>query len=106
LDEILQAGTEGKTGFTPWRLHDLRRSMATGCQRLGVPIDHTEALLNHTSGRSALVRTYQRYDYANEKRAVVNIWSKHLSDMLNIPEISCHNLQLNGAAQLEAPNRG
>lgn len=88
LDEILRADPRGRTCFAPWRLHDLRRTMATGCQRLGVPIDHTEALLNHTSGRSALVRTYQRYDYAKEKRLVVEAWSSHLTELVNQGDLS------------------
>lgn len=31
-------------------LHDLRRTVATGMQRLGVPMPVTEAVLNHISG--------------------------------------------------------
>jgi hypothetical protein len=31
-------------------LHDLRRTVATGLQRLGVRLEVTEAVLNHISG--------------------------------------------------------
>ena len=33
-----------------WRLHDLRRSVATGMQRLGVRLEAVEAVLGHVSG--------------------------------------------------------
>src|SRR5262249_839810 len=35
---------------TDWRIHDLRRTVATGMQRLGVSLQVTEAVLGHTSG--------------------------------------------------------
>ena len=31
-----------------WVVHDLRRSLATGCQGMGIDLAHTEAILNHT----------------------------------------------------------
>ena len=43
------------SGVIGWRLHDLRRTVATGLQRLGVRLEVTEAVLNHVSGsRGAL----------------------------------------------------
>jgi hypothetical protein len=33
-----------------WTLHDRRRTLATGMQRLGVRFEVTEAILNHVSG--------------------------------------------------------
>ena len=45
----------------PWVLHDLRRTVATGLQRLGVRLEVTEAVLNHVSGsQGGLVGVYQR----------------------------------------------
>ncbi|MEO7656050.1 MAG: tyrosine-type recombinase/integrase [Sphingomicrobium sp.] len=44
----------------PWVFHDLRRSVGTGCQALGFPIEHTEAVLNHVSGkRGGLAAIYR-----------------------------------------------
>src|SRR5262249_15010114 len=34
-------------GVSGWCLHDLRRTLATGPQRLGVRLEVTEAVLNH-----------------------------------------------------------
>jgi hypothetical protein len=40
--------------FVPaWRLHDIRRTGATNLQALGIPIEVTEAVLNHISGTRA-----------------------------------------------------
>src|SRR5262249_32593543 len=38
------------SGVSGWWLHDLRRTVATGLQRLGVRLEVTEAVLNHLSG--------------------------------------------------------
>ena len=55
--------------LVPWSLHDLRRTVATGLQRLGVRLEVTEAVLNHVSGiRGGIAGVYQRHDWAEEKR--------------------------------------
>ncbi len=52
-----------------WRWHDIRRTVATGLQKLGVALPVTESVLNHVSGsRSGIVGLYQRHDYAMERR--------------------------------------
>jgi integrase len=57
-------------------LHDLRRSCATGLQRLGVPLQVTEAILNHTGSRAGIAGIYQRHDYAEEKRQALEAWGR------------------------------
>ena len=42
-----------RSGVSQWALHDLRRTMATGLQKLGVRLEVTEAVLNHLSGALA-----------------------------------------------------
>lgn len=65
-----------------WTLHDLRRTFATGLQRLGVRIEVTEALLNHVSGtRAGVVGIYQRHTYLEEMRAAVRLWEAHLETL-------------------------
>jgi integrase len=64
------------SGVSGWWLHDLRRTLATGLQRLGVRLEVTEAVLNHLSGsRAGVVGIYQRHDWAEEKRAALDAWS-------------------------------
>ena len=49
-DAIAKARTETKSeSIEAWRLHDIRRTMATGLQKLGVRFEVTEAVLNHVS---------------------------------------------------------
>jgi integrase len=63
-----------------WRLHDLRRTLATNLQKLGVRLEVTEAVLNHVSGsRAGIVGIYQRHDWAEEKRAALNAWGEHIA---------------------------
>ena len=65
---------------TGWRLHDLRRTVATGLQRLGVRLEVTEAALNHVSGsRAGIVGIYQRHDWADEKRTALTAWGAHVA---------------------------
>ncbi|MCA9219925.1 MAG: site-specific integrase, partial [Planctomycetales bacterium] len=63
------------------RPHDLRRTGATGLARVGVRRFDVSAALNHTSdtgGAARVTGTYDRYDYAVEKRAALELWAKHL----------------------------
>lgn len=60
----------------PWVVHDLRRSVATGCQSMGVPMEVTEAILNQVGTRQPGVRgIYQLYDYFDEKADALQRWS-------------------------------
>ena len=67
----------------PWVIHDLRRTVATGLQRLGVRLEVTEAVLNHVSGsRGGLVGVYQRHTWAGEKRVALDAWAARLDAIL------------------------
>ena len=58
-----KAGLDRDSGVKDWRFHDLRRTMATGLQRLGARLEVTEAVLNHVSGsRGGVVGVYQAHD--------------------------------------------
>jgi integrase len=74
-----KAALDARSGVTNWRLHDLRRTMATGLQRLGARLEVTEQVLNHVSGsRAGIVGVYQRHDFASEKRAALDAWGEHV----------------------------
>ena len=69
--------------LVPWNVHDLRRTVATGLQRLGIRLEVTEAVLNHISGsRGGIAGVYQRHDWAAEKRAALDAWSEHVVSIL------------------------
>lgn len=63
----------------PWTLHDIRRTVATGLQRLGVRLEVTEAVLNHASGsRAGIVGVYQTHGWDTEKRAALDGWAAYV----------------------------
>jgi integrase len=73
-----------KSSVTGWTLHDLRRTVASGLQRLGVRLEVTEAVLNHRSGSTAgIVGVYQRHDYAIEKRDALQRWADYVDALVN-----------------------
>ncbi len=68
-----------------WRLHDLRRTGATNLQALGIPIEVTEAVLNHISGtRAGVAGIYNRYKYEPEKRSALEAWDGKLRELLSL----------------------
>jgi integrase len=82
-----KARLDGLSGVTDWRLHDLRRTVATGMQRLGIRLEVTESALNHISGsRAGIVGVYQTHDYADEKREALNSWAQHIMDIVGRPQ--------------------
>jgi integrase len=72
-----------------WRLHDLRRTAATGMARLGFPPHVVEAVLNHRSGaRGGLIAVYQHYDHRSERREALHRWDGHVAGLIQavLPE--------------------
>jgi len=59
-----------------WVVHDLRRTVRTGIDKLGTPPHICEAVLNHLPPK--LIRTYNRNTYENEKRKALDTWAHHL----------------------------
>jgi integrase len=73
------AASRAPSPLIPWTVHDLRRTLATGLQRLGVRLEVTEAVLNHISGsRDGIAGVYQRHDWAAEKRTALDTWAAHV----------------------------
>ena len=67
-----------------WRVHDLRRTLATGLQRLGVRFEVTESVLNHVSGaKGGVAGVYQRHDWKDEKRAALSAWALHVERLIS-----------------------
>jgi integrase len=72
-------GKELKRPVERFTIHDLRRTGATGLQRLGIRLEVTEAVLNHVSGsRAGIVGIYQRHHFTEEKRHALNAWAVEL----------------------------
>ena len=65
-----------------WRFHDIRRTVATGLQRLGHRLEVIEAVLGHIGGsRSGIVGVYQRYGFDDEARAALEAWGAHVDQL-------------------------
>lgn len=80
-------GFTAKEGFCAdlprWTLHDLRRTAASGMARLGVSLVVIEKVLNHVSGSLAgIVGVYQRHEFADEKRAALQLWTDHVERLV------------------------
>ncbi len=65
-----------------WRLHDLRRTFASGCARLGISVHVVEKALNHTGGTfGGIVGVYQRHEFLDERRHAMNVWAAHIEHL-------------------------
>jgi integrase len=63
----------------PYRLHDLRRSVATRMADLGVQPHIIEQILNHQSGhKGGVAGIYNRSSYDREVRAALAMWADHV----------------------------
>lgn len=66
-----------------WRLHDLRRTAASGMARLGVEPHIIEKVLNHVSGTfGGVAGVYNRYHYTKEIGDALALWESHLREIL------------------------
>jgi integrase len=70
--------------LAPWRLHDIRRTVATAmADKLGVQPHVIEAVLNHVSGHKAGVAgVYNKAVYAKEKREALTAWADRLRSIV------------------------
>jgi integrase len=70
-------------GVADWRIHDLRRTCATGMGELGVLPHIIESVLNHVSGhRAGVAGVYQRAKYSEEMRTALQRWADHVDEIV------------------------
>jgi integrase len=68
---------------TPWVMHDLRRTCATGMADVGIQPHIIEAVLNHSSGyRAGVAGVYNRSPYAAEKADALQRWADHVEQLV------------------------
>jgi integrase len=71
-----------RAGIADWRLHDARRTCATGMAEIGVLPHIVEAVLNHQSGhKSGVSGVYNRAKYSGEMRSALQLWADHLDQL-------------------------
>jgi integrase len=90
-DDLVFAGRSGKlsgfsklkdqldeaSGVTGWRLHDLRRTAASGMQENGVPNHIVQAVLNHAIPGVGAVYLHARLE--QEKTEALQVWATALT---------------------------
>jgi len=105
-------GTRGPTGFTtwhkskraldkrlgnsvkPWRLHDVRRSVATKMADIGIAPHIIEQILNHQSGHKAgPAGIYNRSSYERAVKAALALWEDHIRALIEGGERKVVNFQ-------------
>jgi integrase len=70
--------------FQPWRIHDLRRTTASGMAVLGFQPHVIERVLNHVSGaQGGLVSVYQRHEYRDERKRAILAWGDHVMGLVS-----------------------
>lgn len=66
-----------------WTLHDLRRTVATGMNELGIAPHVVEQILNHQSGhKRGVAGVYNRSSYQREVKAALTIWAEHIAALV------------------------
>lgn len=81
---LMKAMSEAADGaeVEHFTFHDLRRTAASGMGKLGVAPHIIEAVLNHRTGViRGVARVYNRHAYDKEKRAALDAWALHISQL-------------------------
>jgi integrase len=88
LDARRKANGKKAKPLPAWRLHDLRRTFATGVPAAPHVV---EAILNHVSGTKAgIAGVYNRNLYAADKRAALTLWGEKvmaLTSAIDLPRV-------------------
>ena len=72
-----------KSNASGWRLHDIRRTVATRLAEQGVGPHVVERILNHSSGVvSGVAEIYNRASYQKEMREAQQIWDDYLCTLV------------------------
>ena len=85
LDAAIAKSREknGLRKMPPWRIHDLRRTARTLMSRAGVRPDISELVLGHTV--KGIKKTYDHYEFREEKRAALSKLASLLDDIFHPP---------------------
>lgn len=82
--KVAKAAKDAGAEVERWTLHDLRRTLATHLQRLGITHEAVEHLLNHREkSRTGIAKVYQTHGFGPEKRAALERWENELLRILD-----------------------
>jgi integrase len=81
LDEVVK--------IPSWRVHDIRRSTATGMAEIGIQPWIIESILNHISGfKVGIAGVYNKSTHEAEKAAALSRWAAHVAALVEDRESS------------------
>jgi integrase len=67
-----------------WRLHDLRRTAATGMARLNIAPHVVDKILNHSGGAiRGVAAVYNRHAYLEERRGALEAWGRYVGNLVS-----------------------
>ena len=68
------------SGVSNWRLHDLRRSLATvATEELGFEPVVVDRILNHVNGSvKGIAAVYQKGQYLEKRKTVLDVWAEYI----------------------------
>jgi integrase len=76
-------GLSEQTKILDWRLHDLRRTAATGMARLKIAPYVVDKVLNHSGGTiRGVAAVYNRFEYLDERRAALEAWGVYVESLI------------------------
>jgi integrase len=64
-----------------WTMHDLRRTLITGCGELGISPHIVESAVNHTSFRGGTAGHYNWSQYEQPIRQCLAVWERHVLEI-------------------------
>ena len=67
-----------------WCVHDFRRTIATGLQRLGFRPDIADQVIGHVgSTRAGAAAHYLHHGYEKERKEALRVWSEHITGLIH-----------------------
>jgi len=79
LNDKAKMKLDAATGLTNWQWRDIRRTVSTGMQRLGVSSTVIDAVQAHAM--TGVKRVYQRHHFAAEKREAMDRWGEFVASL-------------------------
>jgi integrase len=77
-----------KRSKVEFRIHDIRRTVATGLAQIGVRTDVVSAVLGHTISGPQATRAYERHGRIPEMRTALERWAAHIQRIITSKEAS------------------
>jgi integrase len=80
-----KARIAARMGRGDWTAHDLRRTCASGLERLGVSEAVIASVLNHSkAARQGVTAVYVRHRFLDEKREALERWARHVMSVCEL----------------------